>query len=272
MFSRKLVTEVGRPRSLKTRSSPHPSMSLMAYGLGQYTWTHRGHRIVGHHGRWPSYQAVVLRLPDDDIGLAVFCHDETFGPTIIDVIVNTIIDDLLHLEPMDWERPLMAATYFKGVESHPSPPRNARPSPDISGKYFDEAYGDLSIVRLENHPLADVFKKVINEYPLNTFPVNPDKTFYIGETRQPILGRFIFSPWDGPIFSQASFKAESLTALDGSGKLHSGNMYTVGKVVWTDKGIGMFEGFWGSDNEVPGREAREEDVEERAEVWFKRIG
>ena len=77
-------------------------MTVPQYGMGQSTYSYRGHEIVEHGGDLPGQESQVVRVPSKMIGLAVMVNDEQMGTLFHEVAKWTILDELLGLEPIDW--------------------------------------------------------------------------------------------------------------------------------------------------------------------------
>lgn len=248
---------------------------MLHYGLGQYTSYYKGHRIVGHAGGFPRHHSLVLRLPDNDIGFAIFNNDDTFGTDINNIISMSLIDELLGIpDEIDWEE-VYLGRYLREVPVYDQPPAEARPSPDVSGSYHNPTYRKLTVRQIENDPLGPVYSSLLNEYPGNSIPRRSDAPVYLGERDHSLRGRILLAPFNGPIFTWAFFKAEKIQPVVERETRFVGQLAAMGKCVVTEKGIGMFEDFWGQGGASQGTKVRkcvEEDVEDNAEVWFKRTG
>lgn len=247
-------------------------MSQMFYGIGQHTHFYRGHLVVGHTGSLPGHYSFVFRLPDDDIALALFCNDATFGPDMLDTALQILLDDLLDIpERVDWED----IFFTPGLQDAPLPrqsPTSPRPSGDITGTYTEGAYGELKVVRIEDHPMGAHILELLKTYPGSTIPVREGAHIYLGDLAHDLRGSLLLSPVDGPIFTRAWIKAKPVQRI-GGGRSYAAQLTGAGRCVVTQDGIGMFEDFWGQGGAVGGmivRQCVEEDVERQAEVWFSR--
>ena len=49
-----------------------------------------------------GFMSVISRLPNSNLGIAVFSNDDLYGTAIIEIIKHRIIDEALDLDPIDW--------------------------------------------------------------------------------------------------------------------------------------------------------------------------
>jgi hypothetical protein len=101
--------------------------------------------IVSHIGDVPGHMTHIARLPALGIGIFLGFNDD--GGHLVHIpIMYRLLDDLLGLEPIDWEERLI--TTARKAPSHVSTPDNPRPAPSmasLAGTYFDKGYGTLRI-------------------------------------------------------------------------------------------------------------------------------
>jgi hypothetical protein len=81
-----------------------PELGVMTYGMGQQINTYRGHRIIEHTGTIPGQVSRILRLPDLGVGVVLMVNDHEFGFQFVMAAGWKILDQLLRMEPIDWER------------------------------------------------------------------------------------------------------------------------------------------------------------------------
>ncbi|MDA0897610.1 MAG: serine hydrolase [Proteobacteria bacterium] len=53
------------------------------YGFGLVVNHYRGLKTVGHSGADAGYRADVVRFPDQDLAIAVFCNLSTIAPGVL---------------------------------------------------------------------------------------------------------------------------------------------------------------------------------------------
>lgn len=273
-----VIDACSRPRMAMEESEPQPSsLSMHYYGMGQYTSYYRGHRIVCHAGGLPGHYSLVLRMPDDSIGCAIFINDENFGPQMMDVICMMLIDELLELQGrVDWEEVCLFKEMRKVRDLLPQ--GATRMDRNISGIYVHEAYATLVVQRIEDHPLGSTFTELLKESPGKSLAIHPDAQIYIGDLDHRLGGSLLLSSFDGEIFTRAFIEAKRIQPSDTGDERNFALQvlpYFLGKCVVTAEGIGMFEGFWGQGaaaGDLRMRKCVVENVKEEAEVWFRKVG
>ena len=73
-----------------------------AYGMGFFTTTYRGYRLVEHPGDAPGYATALAFLPDQKSGVVVMANlSSTF---LRDIVAYNVLDRLLGLEQLPWSQ------------------------------------------------------------------------------------------------------------------------------------------------------------------------
>jgi hypothetical protein len=151
------VLSVDTVRQLHTSQMVMPEASLfpetrdVAYGLGWFIGTYRGHKLVHHGGNIDGFTSLVTMLPEDGIGV-VFLSNKDVTPLRAAFSFH-VFDELLGLEQIAWEDRLeafMDATQggareakARAVRIADKPP--SRPLAEFAGDYEHPAYGRLTI-------------------------------------------------------------------------------------------------------------------------------
>ncbi|KAJ9096125.1 hypothetical protein QFC20_006500 [Naganishia adeliensis] len=125
-----------------------PELGKITYGLGQQMNTYRGHRVIEHVGTMPGQVSRILRLPDLGIGVVVMVNDHELGFLFAMIASWGIMDHMLGLKPINWER-RMKPLLTQGML--PSAPRRQLaletpseiPNANFQGIYHNPAYGNL---------------------------------------------------------------------------------------------------------------------------------
>jgi len=257
-----LIARVINGHTVQNGGPSDPEMSPYVYGFGQHGSTYRGHYVVGHTGGLPGMTSIVVRLPYDGLGVVVMVNDATALPRMFEIPLLRILDDLLGLEPIDWE------TRFtnQSLSRLPEPvqlPENPTPPPvsfkHIAGKYSDKGYGTLKLRLAKVGELDDPVYDGLRATPgLNlTGPV------FITDLDKAFANRAVLTHFDGALFN--------LTALNrvqtAEGELSE--MSGAAEAVITKHGIGLFGNVWGAYG-VPVRHAAVKDAQKKAEVWFEK--
>jgi hypothetical protein len=205
-------------------------------------------------------------------------EDTEFGLPLLQVLVNRLLDDIMHLEPTNWEDIMVTRLFKEGPEKGPavSSPRPAPASDAVVGRYHDPAYGTMDIARVPAIPqslegshstisdeLAGVIRSALKSSRLEQ--IDPTReTYYAASPRLWTQG-VIFTHFDGPLFNVSAIMIQDRVDIGTPISRILGK----GTAVFVEgKGLGMFEGFW-QGNEVI--RAVEKDVASHAEVWFNRV-
>lgn len=130
-----------------------PEITNPAYGLGWFTYTYRGMKIVEHGGNIDGFSALVYLIPEKHLGMVLLTNQN--GAGINTVLARTATDLLLGLEPIDW----YARTYgedendetdLKKEAEEKTPKRiegtkSSHPIADYAGEYEHPGYGIVKI-------------------------------------------------------------------------------------------------------------------------------
>lgn len=217
-----------------------------------------------HGGDVPGFTSQVTRVPALGVGFFTAINDDDVGAVLKGPIVYRILDDLLGLEPIDWEERLVTRAFRKAPNFTPVPkhPRPAPMSDKIVGSYHGDGYSTISIVEIEDQDasISPATLKAIKE-TLGTIE-GVSKPLYLSSLARVFTAVMVFSHFDGPIFNATAL---SINTNNTTVVINVGGQSTA--VFVKDEGFGMFEDFWGG---VKGKRAVEVDVEEQCEVWFRR--
>jgi CubicO group peptidase (beta-lactamase class C family) len=133
-------------------SSPSSKIQSLGYGLGWNISIYQGHYSVFHGGNTAGSASVVLFLPAEKIGLAVFINSRTSPVPMI--IANYITDKLLNLPVHDWsagQLEVFRREQKKYEEEYltvgPSTFPPTHRLEDYCGTYSHPGYGSLTINR-----------------------------------------------------------------------------------------------------------------------------
>lgn len=144
-----------------------PEIPATASALGWFVELYRGHRHIWHNGGIDGFYAQVGVLPDDGFGVAVVtnCSDNR----VPEVVSRWVVDSLLGLEPVDWnrrlsrqqgelelrkERRLRTRSEALAEPGPPPLPLNA-----YVGLYRHPAYGEIA-VRRDGRSLAASYRGI----------------------------------------------------------------------------------------------------------------
>ena len=231
-----------------------------------------------HGGVVPGITTQILRVPSLGVGVMLAIEDTDFSIALLQVLVNRVLDDIMHLEPTDWEEIMVTRLFKEGPEKGPavSSPRPGPASDIVVGRYNNPSYGAMDIQRVPaisqsvggSHStvpdeLAGVIHSALNSSRFEQIDATRE-IYYAAMPRFWIQG-VIFTHFDGPLFNVSAIMIQDRV---DTGTPISRILGTGTAVFVEGKGVGMFEGFW-QGNEVI--RAVEEDVASHAEVWFDRV-
>ena len=208
--------------------------------------------------------------------------DDAYAPIWYKVVQDLVVDDLLGLPP--------AAQNGTGAEGGVSPestdltsllpvytppPADPRPSPDtshyIGSKFQAPGYAPFTLSHLD---LTDSKAVAEAEFPLEfllTDIATLQNTSYPSEViyahwNQSIAEHLVFTHFEGPLYNVTILMSWPTVGEQGVvGKWWAGTT-----AVFTNGGIGFFNGFWGQGGTEGVKPPVEDGVEESAEVYFAR--
>jgi hypothetical protein len=205
-------------------------------------------------------------------------EDTEFGLPLLQVLVNRLLDDIMHLEPMNWEDIMVTRLFKEGPEKGPvvSSPRPAPASDAVIGRYHDPAYGTMDIQRVPaitqslgrspstvSDELAGVVRSALDSSRLEQ--IDTSREMYYAVSPRFWTQGVIFTHFDGPLFNVSVIMIQD--SVDNGTPIS--RILGKGTAIFVEgQGVGMFEGFWQGNEVVRGVE---EDVASQAEVWFNRV-
>jgi len=235
--------------------------------------------IISHTGDVPGFATHIARLPKLGVGIFVGYNDDKSAGLVSTTIIYRLLDDLLGLDPIDWEERLITRR-LRGTSSLTPIPDDQRPAPPITsltGRYRDDGYGSLEVVAFDGPHRFD-------QSLMSSFAPGTKVQSYIAAisqmtTTMPVLSEpllfahagklfvstYIFTHFDGPIFNvtMIDVKQYPIGELTAYATGSSSAVFVDGE----GGGFGMFENFWGGRY---GKRAVEEGIQEEAEVWFSK--
>ncbi|HEK86806.1 MAG TPA: serine hydrolase [Candidatus Aminicenantes bacterium] len=135
------------------QTPPTPYLSPASYALGWFVDYYRGHQRVYHGGNIDGFSALVSMLPNDGFGFVVLTNRN--GTGLPELLVRTLSDKLLGLEPVDWigeavRNAAQAEQIGEKAEQKVQTRRikgtkPAHPLEEYAGTYFHPGYGELKI-------------------------------------------------------------------------------------------------------------------------------
>jgi len=136
-----------------SQTPPHAYVSPASYALGWFVDYYRGHQRVYHGGNIDGFSALVSLLPQEGYGFVVLTNSN--GSALPELLVETITDRLLGLEPVDWigeavknlarAEELGEKAEKKAAARRVAGTRPSHPLADYGGTYFHPGYGELKV-------------------------------------------------------------------------------------------------------------------------------
>jgi CubicO group peptidase (beta-lactamase class C family) len=80
--------------------SPDKELGDLAYGMGFFVTTYRGHKFVHHGGNIDGFSALVAFLPQENIGLVILTNQN--ASPLPAVVAYNVWDRLLGMDQIDW--------------------------------------------------------------------------------------------------------------------------------------------------------------------------
>jgi hypothetical protein len=140
----------------------------LAYGMGFFVTSYRGHKFVHHGGNIDGFSALVAFLPQDNIGLVILTNQN--GSALPAVVAYNVWDRLLGFDQIDWtarvkkQRALTKASEQEAKQKGYTTQRTGtHPSHELTeyaGEYEHPGYGIVKIeqagtaLRIEYHGLG----------------------------------------------------------------------------------------------------------------------
>ncbi|KAJ7607677.1 beta-lactamase/transpeptidase-like protein [Roridomyces roridus] len=260
-----------------------PELSPIVYGGGQRRGTYRGFELIEHGGSVVGFKSQVLRIPDQNLGVAVLSNDESFGTEIVETIKFRILDKVLQLPPIDWTARFKALVTETFTSRLPIPrPENPTlpsiPFGDLVGKYHDLGYGTIELCRLAGFQFKSEeshhCRLLLEELRTNTT---------IPDTLDGRIPTFI-ARWDRVEFMYVSlahfdrnlFNVSALSSIPTGNKSEPpywtssvSDPNLVAEFVTAEDGV-VGVGMSGVSGSVAGP-LEGESVKERVDVWFAKV-
>lgn len=223
-------------------SDPYSSEAIYMLGLQQYQY--QTALIVGHSGSMPGHLAQMYHAPASGVSVGVFVSDSEWSQFPL-AIMYSIFEELIGLEKHDWP-----ALLFNRIKDLPLPPNVEGQGAPVYGKFCHKGYGVLDF--------QDVNPAVVDLLPAWVSKTSPT------EARLPyslFSHSIVLTAVDPPFYNWT-------IAMDRFDPPLIGPRSSAGSAVVTNKGIGMFGYFAVGNVELAAPTV--DDVENKAEVWFKK--
>ncbi|KAJ9118536.1 hypothetical protein QFC22_003755 [Naganishia vaughanmartiniae] len=239
------------------RESPDydfPELGKITYGMAQRMSTYRGHRIIEHTGTIPGQTSRIMRVPGSGFGIAVMVNDHELGLHFVNVLTWRIMDHMLRLKPIDWERRLTSS--------------------DIQGTYYNEAYGRITLCLASGLPNVNSktpseCKRTLADHP---FDLSTDITDDATSPR--FIARFGQTSTMYLLFShknESSFIA-SMGMIFPQTDARMPSIYWYWDAIFAKEGLAFAGNAWGAGlgvkHSTPWADG---GLKKNAEVWFDKV-
>nr|ODN86262.1 hypothetical protein L203_04382 [Cryptococcus depauperatus CBS 7841] len=125
-----------------------------SYGYAQWTHTYRKHKLYSHCGFQLGQHTLFATVPKAGIALAAMNTDHELGDALNEVIINTILDELLGLDRVNWVEKVMRPV-FERVAKKSELNLNCTSTPiDLSGTFHHPAWGNLTFTAVDPELVA----------------------------------------------------------------------------------------------------------------------
>lgn len=165
VFSEAASTQMWLPQVLTPISQmPEPiagtTPQFQSYALGWDVRDYKGHKIVWHGGAVFGYKAIVVLVPEKNVGFSVLINSE--DGAVLQGLLYELLDHYLGLPKKDW---FQAFTTFRDARvnaaqaqltqatASPAKVGPALPIERYAGKYRDPWYGEIDL-KVENGKLV----------------------------------------------------------------------------------------------------------------------
>ena len=165
--------------------SPDKELGDLAYGMGFFVTTYRGHKFVHHGGNIDGFSSLVAFLPQDNIGLVILTNQN--ASPLPAVVAYNVWDRLLGMDQVDWttrikqQRALTKASEEdakkKGYTTQRTGTHPSHELAEYAGEYEHPAYGIVKIeyakgaLKIDYHGLGGV----LTHFHYDVFEVPKDE-------------------------------------------------------------------------------------------------
>jgi CubicO group peptidase (beta-lactamase class C family) len=165
-------TQMMIPQMAVAVPSPDKELGDLAYGMGFFVTSYRGHKFVHHGGNIDGFSSLVAFLPQENIGLVILTNQN--ASPLPAVVAYNVWDRLLGMDQIDWtarvkqQRAMTKDSEQQAKQKGYTTQRpGTHPSHDLSeysGDYEHPGYGVVRIERagdglkLEYHGLGGMLK------------------------------------------------------------------------------------------------------------------
>jgi hypothetical protein len=237
---------------------PHEELGVELYGLAQQAVSYRGLNVFFHGGSLPGQRSLQLHVPSRRFAMFIHANDDNMGYLILNTIAYRLLDDLLELEPVDWESRFLDSYFQPPASGAPSRPESPLPAPqeqDVVGQYTHKAYGSINFTKDDS-----------------------SQSEYAAAYPRAFVAKIELNRFSGPVFNWTAIASYPVKPPTGASSTNEVVSIQQGgaSVHVCPRGLGWFGDVWGQGPSVPTAKQADPDmpcevVEEQAEVWFDKI-
>jgi CubicO group peptidase (beta-lactamase class C family) len=177
------------PQMAISAPSPDKELGDLAYGMGFFVTSYRGHKFVHHGGNIDGFSALVAFLPQDNIGLVILTNQDSSALPAL--VAYNVWDRLLGFDQIDWtarvkQQQAMTKASERAAEQkgYTTQRTGTHPSHEVghdlseyAGEYEHPGYGIVKIeqaggaLKLDYHGLGGV----LTHFHYDVFEVPKDE-------------------------------------------------------------------------------------------------
>lgn len=287
--------------NLNTPRNASAVIETVGYQTGHVARWHRGRKVYVHDGALPGANSFFAWSPDKDIGVFVAANEDGISVLANEVVVNTVLDELLGFDRYPWEESTIQASLggqSGSVDSGSTPPTTSpstgnntsnsttprRPAPTgyANSTFSNPAYGNFTLIPFNlSSPSAWLDVGIPAEWFVSAIALpsslNLTGPAYYAAYNQSIVSDLIFTHFDGPLFNYTTVLTRPRLSASGNTTASAGSSavngttaktYGVGPAVFGEGGIGMFGNFALQSSSLPKAPVVETGIKAAAPVFF----
>ena len=149
------MAQIHSPQMVISSPIQYDEVLYESYGMGWVIEPYRGHLVVWHNGGIDGFISQVAFLPRENSGLVILSNLN--GNTVPVIVSNNIIDRLLGLDQVDWNKRIKDAVAKAKDEDEKGQKeadkdrkldtRPSHPIADYAGDYENPGYGTVSVIK-----------------------------------------------------------------------------------------------------------------------------
>ena len=179
-------TQMMIPQMAIATPSTDKELGDLAYGMGFFVTSYRGHKFVHHGGNIDGFSALVAFLPQDNVGLVILTNQN--NSPLPEIAAYRVWDTLLGLDPIDWTARIKQqialtkaseeAAKQKGYTTQRTGTHPSHDRAEYAGEYEHPGYGIVKIavaggaLKMDYHGMGGT----LEHFHYDVFTVPKDET------------------------------------------------------------------------------------------------